>query len=154
MDAEGLKELFEPFGAVTVKRMFGGHGIYADALCFAFQADGEVYVKCDEASEAEFRAAGSSPFVYMAKGKPMKMGYWRLVESAYDEPAELRRWASLGLEAARRAARAKAVKASDRSASAKPKSVSAKRNSASTSPKAKSASAGPEAKASPKSKPR
>ena len=37
MDADGLKELFAPFGAVTVKRMFGGHGVYADGLCFAVE---------------------------------------------------------------------------------------------------------------------
>ena len=34
MDAEGLKELFAPFGPVAVKRMFGGHGVYADGLVF------------------------------------------------------------------------------------------------------------------------
>ena len=47
MDAEGLKEIFEPFGAVSVKRMFGGHGVYADGLCFAIEAGGEVYLKVD-----------------------------------------------------------------------------------------------------------
>ena len=26
MDTEGLKALFEPFGSITVKRMFGGSG--------------------------------------------------------------------------------------------------------------------------------
>jgi DNA transformation protein and related proteins len=35
MDADGLKALFEPFGSVAVKRMFSGHGVYADGLCFA-----------------------------------------------------------------------------------------------------------------------
>ena len=41
-------------------------------------------------------------------GKPKSMSYWRLPEIAHDEPDELRRWAGLGLEAARRAAEAKA----------------------------------------------
>jgi TfoX/Sxy family transcriptional regulator of competence genes len=31
MDAEGLKALFEPFGFVTVKRIFGGAGVSAKA---------------------------------------------------------------------------------------------------------------------------
>jgi len=35
----------------------------------------------------------------------MTTPYWRLPSGAYDEPDELRRWAALGLEAARRAAR-------------------------------------------------
>jgi len=37
----------------------------------------------------------------------MATSYWRLPASAHDEADELRRWASLGLEAARRAAEAK-----------------------------------------------
>ena len=119
MDAEGLKALFEPFGAVTVKRMFGGHGVYADDLCFAIEADGEVYLKCDADNEASFAAAGSAPFTYMARGKPMKMAYWRLVETAYDDPDELRHWARLGLNAARRAAAGKARKGEKKPAATK-----------------------------------
>ncbi len=108
MDAEALKALFEPFGAVGVRRMFGGAGVYADGLCFAIELGGDVYLKCDAASEPAFAAAGSAPAIYTAKGKQIKMGYWRLVEAAYDEPEELKRWARLGLGAARRAAASKA----------------------------------------------
>ncbi len=125
MDADGLKELFAPFGAVAVRRMFGGHGVYADGLCFAIQADGEVYIKADESNAAAFAQAGSQPFVYVANGKPMKMAYWRLVAGAYDDPDELRRWAGLGLAAARRAAAAKASRAASAMPAA-PKKAAAK----------------------------
>jgi DNA transformation protein len=108
MDAEGLKALFEPFGPVTVRRMFGGAGIYAEGLCFAIEADGEVYMKADALSQPSFSAAGSAPFTYEAKGRRTSMAYWRLPEIAHDEADELRRWAGVGLEAARRAAQAKA----------------------------------------------
>ena len=47
MSAEALKELFKPFGAVVVRRMFGGAGVYADGLCFAIEQDGEVFLKVD-----------------------------------------------------------------------------------------------------------
>jgi DNA transformation protein len=107
MNAEGLKELFEPLGAVMVKRMFGGHGVYAEGLCFAIESDGEVFLKVDAQSEPSFVKAGSSPFVYMAKGKPMTTSYWRLPPAAHEEAEELIRWAALGLGAARRAAEAK-----------------------------------------------
>jgi DNA transformation protein len=112
LDAEALKELFEPFGAVVVKRMFGGHGIYADGLCFAIEADGEVFLKSDAESEAHYLAAGSRPFVYAMKGKALTMAYWRLPSPAYDDADELRRWADVGLAAARRAALAKGTKKS------------------------------------------
>jgi DNA transformation protein len=108
MDAEGLRALFEPFGTVTVRRMFGGSGVYAEGLCFAIEADGEVYLKADALSQPSFSAAGSAPFTYVMKGKRTSMSYWRLPEIAHDEADELRRWAGLGLEAARRAAEAKA----------------------------------------------
>jgi|ERR1700722_3582696 DNA transformation protein and related proteins len=107
MDAEGLKALFEPFGPVTVRRMFGGAGVYAEGLCFAIEAGGEVYIKADALSQPTFSAAGSAPFTYAMNGKPKSMSYWRLPEIAHDEADELRRWAGIGLEAARRAAEAK-----------------------------------------------
>ena len=108
MDREGLEELFAPFAPVAVRRMFGEHGIYADGLCFAIEANGEVYLKTDPESEAAFAAAGSRPFVYIVRGREMTIAYWRLVASAYDDEDELKRWAALGLQAARRAAATKA----------------------------------------------
>ena len=110
MNAGGLKELFGPFGAVEVKRMFGGAGVYADGRCFAIESGGEVFLKVDSETEAAFSGAGSSPFVYNARGKPMTTSFWRLPSEAYDESETLRHWAALGLEAARRAAVAKRVK--------------------------------------------
>ena len=108
MNPEALKELFRPFGEVAVKRMFGGAGIYAEGLCFAIEQDGEVFLKVDALSQPEFAAAGSSPFIYVARGKPMSTSFWRLPPIAHEQADELRRWASLGLGAARRAAEAKA----------------------------------------------
>jgi DNA transformation protein len=107
MDAEGLKELFAPFGPVTVRGMFGGAGVYADGLCFAIATGGEVFLKSDEENRARFAEAGSSAFVYVAKGKPMATSFWRLPAEAFDDPELLKRWAQTGLEAARRAAAAK-----------------------------------------------
>ena len=88
--------------------MFGGHGVYAQDLCFAVESGGEVFLKVDAQSQPEFSAAGSSPFIYMARDKPMMTSYWRLPAIAHDEADELIRWAALGLEAARGAAEAKA----------------------------------------------
>jgi DNA transformation protein len=111
MDAAGLKALFEPFALVSVKRMFGGHGVYAEGLCFAIESDGEVFQKADAESQPDFAAVGSSPFIYNARGKAMPTSFWRLPPAAYEDAAELSRWAVLGLEAARRAAKAKPKKA-------------------------------------------
>jgi DNA transformation protein len=108
MDAERLNALFEPFALVSVKRMFGGHGVYAEGLCFAIESGGEVFLKVDAESQPDFAAAGSSPFIYNARGKAMPTSFWRLPAIAHEEADELSRSAALGLEAARRAAAAKA----------------------------------------------
>jgi len=108
MDAERLKALFEPFGLVTVKGMFGGHGVYIEGLCFAIEHGGEVFLKADAESRPSFAAAGCSPFIYDARGKATPTSFWRLPPTACEDATELTRWAVLGLEAARRAAADKA----------------------------------------------
>ena len=117
MDAEDLKALFEPFGSIIVKRMFGGSGIYADGLCFAVESGGEVFLKTDSFSRSDFSAADSAPFTYMAKGKSRPTSYWSLPTAAHEDDDELRRWAGMGLEAARRSATAKAQPKNKRSKS-------------------------------------
>ena len=104
MDAEGLKALFKPFGSVTVKRMFGGSGIYAEGICFAIELKGEIFLKTDSLSRAVFSAADSAPFTYVARGKSRPTSYWSLPTLAHEDDDELRRWAGMGLDAARRAA--------------------------------------------------
>ena len=116
MDAEGLKELFEPFGPVAVKRMFSGHGIYADGWCFALSLRGDIYLRTDAESAAALAAAGSTQFVYQRGTKAITTNLWRLVASAYDDPDEIRQWSRLALAAARRIGEAKAAKAMARKA--------------------------------------
>ena len=114
MDREGLEELFAPFAVVSVRRMFSGHGVYADGVCFALSIGGDVYLKIDAETQAAFAAADSRPFVYTARGREVRVGYWLLPLAAFDDEDELRQWASLALAAARRAAAAKRQKSRSR----------------------------------------
>ncbi len=104
MDPEGLRELLAPLGPVTVRRMFGGVGVFADGLCFAIALRGELYLKTDAETRAAFVAAGSAPFTYEQRGASRETSYWRLVPEAYDDPDLLKHWGGLALAAARRAA--------------------------------------------------
>ena len=70
------------FWSVTVKRMFGGSGIYAEGLCFAIELKGEVFLKTDAVSQPDFSAVGSTPFVYVAKGQARPTSYWSLPAAA------------------------------------------------------------------------
>jgi DNA transformation protein and related proteins len=98
LDPEFIRELFAPFGPVTVKRLFGGAGISADGLTFALVFDGAIFLKVDDDSIPDFKREGSTPFVYTrakSKGRVGKasLSYWRLPERLYDDPDELAVWA-------------------------------------------------------------
>jgi DNA transformation protein and related proteins len=100
VDPEFIRELFAPFRPVTVKRMFGGAGIYAEGLMFGLIFDGAIYLRVDEASIPDFEREGGVPFVYpLAKnhaGRPSR-SFWRLPERLYDDPDELAVWAARAL---------------------------------------------------------
>ena len=107
MDPEFIRELFSPFGPVTVKRMFGGAGIWSEGLMFGLVFDGAIFLKVDEASIPDFEREGSKPFVYTpakSKGRVGRasLSYWRLPERLYDDPEELAVWAGRALAIAQR----------------------------------------------------
>jgi DNA transformation protein and related proteins len=104
MDRERIVEMFCAFGAVDVRRMFGGAGIYADGIMFALAHDGLVYLKVDDHSREAFEREGEAPFTYATKdGKRALMSYWRVPDRLYDDPDEFARWAVDACAAARRA---------------------------------------------------
>ena len=111
MDAERLQELFEPFGRVSIRRMFGGAGIYNDGVMFALLADGQIYLKANPEAQARFREAGCRPFVYESRNRRVETSYWSVPEAALDDAEMLREWAGLAYAAALSARRSKAVKA-------------------------------------------
>lgn len=100
-----LLDQLSPLGEVRARAMFGGFGIYLGTVMFGLVADNALYLKVDDENRDAFEAAGSSPFVYHKRGKPMAMSYWLLPDAAADDAGALREWARRGLEAARRAKR-------------------------------------------------
>jgi DNA transformation protein len=103
VDPDYLRELFAEFGAVQVRRMFGGAGVYADGLMFALVSDGVIYLKADPDSVPGFEREQCAPFQYDTKtGKRAIMSYWRMPDRLYDDTEELARWAQRALAAARR----------------------------------------------------
>jgi len=103
--ADWLHEALEPLGVVTIRKMFGGAGVYVNGAIFAILADDEIWIKADAVSDAEFDAAGLERFTYdFGDGKTGTMNYRRAPSDVYDDADEIRRWAALGLEASARAA--------------------------------------------------
>jgi DNA transformation protein len=116
---EFVKELLAGMGPVQIKRMFGGAGGYADGVMFLLLADDAIYLKADDALKAELRAEGSGPFVWTPEngpraGEQVEMGYWRLPDSALDDPDEAAGWGRKALAVAKSKAKAKKPKRAKR----------------------------------------
>lgn len=115
-DANGthafVQDLLAGCGPVTIKRMFGGAGVYADGVMFGLIADDILHLKVDDDLKRDLAADGSRPFIWTPAsgpkaGEAIDMGYWRLPESALDEPDMAVAWARRAIDVARRAAAAK-----------------------------------------------
>ena len=88
--------------------MFGGAGVYCDGLFFALLEDEAIWLKADERSRPEFERAGAEPFRFETKdGETVSMSYYGAPGDFYDDPEATRRWTTLALDAAARAARLK-----------------------------------------------
>ncbi|MCY4468764.1 MAG: TfoX/Sxy family protein [Thiotrichales bacterium] len=102
-----LAELFEEFGPVAVRRMFGGHGIFRDGVMFGLVVDDALYLKADEHNRALFESSGLPRFEYTRKGKRVSLSYCLAPSEALDDPGTLAEWARPAFDAALRAKRVK-----------------------------------------------
>jgi DNA transformation protein len=73
--------------------MFGGFGIFMDGLMFGLIADSDLYLKVDAENQPAFKAAGSHPFTYEGKFKPVQMSCWKVTEQMVNDPKKLIEWA-------------------------------------------------------------
>ena len=132
MDPEFVRELFAPFGPVTVRRMFRSAGIFHQGLMIGLVSDGTIFLKVDDASIPDFEREGSRPFTYTrgksaGRGREASLPYWRLPERLYDDPDELAAWASRALAIAERKKFAPRAKRKPRRKKSKPIPASARR---------------------------
>ena len=91
--AEYCMELLEPTGGCSLKRMFGGYGIFRGGVMFALIADDVLYFKVGPSNLSDYEDAGSEPFTYTGKNKPIQMSYWTVPEDVMEDPMDMREWA-------------------------------------------------------------
>lgn len=108
--ADFVVEMFEAFGKVQAKRMFGGHGIFHDGLMIGLIADDELYLKADAKAAEKFESLGLPPFEYNKNGKIMKMSYYRAPEEVLERQDLAAQWARDAYEAALRSQKPKKTK--------------------------------------------
>ena len=105
MDAEAIIELFQEFGPVSVRRMFGGAGIFVDGRMIGLVSRDVIYLKADAETIPAFEQERLAPFSYATKDGERKLtSYWRMPDRLYDDTEELARWARTAHEVALRKA--------------------------------------------------
>lgn len=101
---EHVVEMLRGFGAVAVKRMFGGWGLYHEGVFFALVAADVLYLKADEKSARDFDKLGLEPFAFEKRstGETIVTSYRRAPDEALEDPAVMARWARSAYGAALR----------------------------------------------------
>lgn len=95
-----LSDQFARFGPVSVRRMFGGGGVFHQGVMIGLIAEDVLYLKVDGRNRPDFEAAGMGPFTYDGKGKPMQMSYFEAPADVLEDPDDLAAWATKAYEAA------------------------------------------------------
>lgn len=98
---EFVQELFAPLGGVSIRRMFGGAGIYSRGVMFGLIDDDTIYLKADAETRKAFEERGCGPFVYDGKGKPIQMSYWQMPAELIDDAETALAWAKTAFAVAK-----------------------------------------------------
>lgn len=91
----------EDLGRVAARRMFGAHGLYADAVFFGIVHDGSVYLKTSEATRRSYVEAGMEPF--RPSERQTLRTYYRVPAEVLEDPDALVEWARAAVAVARSA---------------------------------------------------
>jgi len=92
-DPHRFDDLFQYFGPISVRRMFGGEGIYAGDQIIGLVVDDRLYLKTTDSNRADFLAEGRKPFTYRRGKKITATSYYAVPERLLDDPEEFGRWA-------------------------------------------------------------
>ena len=99
--AEFVIEQFSVWGEVSVRRMFGGAGLYCEGRMFGLIADDVAYLKADDSNREDFLVAGSSAFEPYPD-KKVTMSYYEIPADVLENRDELAVWAQRSLAIAKK----------------------------------------------------
>jgi DNA transformation protein and related proteins len=94
-----VDRLLELVDGASVRKMFGGAGIYADGKMFAIAHDERLYLKVDDESRGEFEELGSGPF--RPNERQTLRSFYEVPDEVVADDAELAAWAQRAVDAAR-----------------------------------------------------
>ena len=87
---------------VSMRRMFGGHGVYQGDAMFGLIARGMLYFKVDDVNRYWFEQYDSKPFSYQRRGKQTKLAsFWEVPPDILEDHLTLEKWVESAIGAAR-----------------------------------------------------
>jgi DNA transformation protein len=92
-DPHRFDDLFVEFGPISLKRFFGGEGIYSGDIMIGMIFSDIIYFKTDEETRKLFLAERSKPFTFKKGRETVVTGWYALPDRLYDDPDELAAWA-------------------------------------------------------------
>ena len=92
-DSRRFDDLFQYFGPITVRRMFGGEGIYAGDVMIGLVAGERLYLKTGDLNRKDFEAEGCEAFSFPRGKKIMVLPYHAVPERLLDDAEEFSAWA-------------------------------------------------------------
>jgi DNA transformation protein len=116
---EYVADQLAALSGLVVKRMFGGVGLYCEALMFGVIDDDVVYLRVDDETRPEFVKRGM-PALRPVRNK-VSENYFALPEDVLADSEELMRWAKRAIRAAASPTAAAARKQSARKSAASKK---------------------------------
>ena len=93
---EYILDQLSKWGGVSVRRMFGGAGLYRDGKMFGLVANDVTYLKVDDTTKDKYIEAGSSPLKPFPD-KPTVLSYYELPGDILEDPEEFIEWAGESL---------------------------------------------------------
>ena len=97
---EFVVEQLSPLGTITVRSMFGGHGVYCEGIMFALIARGALYLKADDVNRPSFLGRGIEAFRPFPD-KEGSMNYYPAPPEIFEDSEALAQWVGGAVEAAR-----------------------------------------------------
>ena len=104
-----LRDQLAGIGTFSVKRMFGGEGLYWRGHFFGLVAGGIAYLRTDERNRPDYLTRGLTPFKPWEGRKVVLKAYYPLPEDVLEDPDEATAWARKAIDAALAADKQKAL---------------------------------------------
>jgi DNA transformation protein len=92
-DPGRFDDLFQSFGRIAVKRLFGGEGIFAGPLMIGLVMRDQLYLRTGDDSRARYVAEKSPPFTFEKGGKTVSTAYYSVPDRLLDDVEEFADWA-------------------------------------------------------------